>query len=210
MSRRMNKWARRSVEITAGEQNNEKRMKKSEDRLRPGQLGRRARGEGKMCRVGGSWNPFSWPQETMGSPPPSRAQLPGWQEASDPQGRDREEFSGCPLSRSGLRPPLPPTKRLLLISHIQSSVVLNSAPFSPPPDPGSSQQGSAQSDQAIWYPSLVRAFEPVPGGLRSRPAMPWGHLWQPRSRNLGWQGTWMWLAVAGSCLGLLPVGVSWE
>ena len=30
----MNKWARRSVEITAGEQNNEKRMKKSEDNLR--------------------------------------------------------------------------------------------------------------------------------------------------------------------------------
>lgn len=128
----------------------------------------------------------------------------------DPQGRDREEFSGCPLSRTGLRPPPPPPQEAA--AHFPHPELSGPqlAPFSPP-------LTLALANRALlslirpYDTSLVRAFEPVPGGLRSRPAMPWGHLWQPcRSRNLAGRALGCDLLWLVPCLGLPPVGVSWS
>ena len=106
------------------------------------QLGRRARGEGKMCRGGGVLKPLLLASRNHGAPTSKQSSAPRVTGSFRPS---RERPGGI-LRLPSVQVRAETPQRLLLL---QSSVVLNSAPFSPPPDPGSSQQGSAQSDQAI-------------------------------------------------------------
>lgn len=95
-----------------------------------------------MCRGGGVLKPLLLASRNHGAPTSKQSSAP---RVTGSFRSSRERLGGIlRLPSFQVRAETP--QRLLLL---QSSVVLNSAPFSPPLDPGSSQQGSAQSDQAI-------------------------------------------------------------